>query len=156
LRPLVVEKGQEGVAAVTRCSVLSARLAIECSGIPWVLLAVAACGSHGVAQEAAPHVAEAVTGTIWQNQSFAPQTGPMTVEFDAVPSANNKDMVINLSNGPASAYTDLAAIVRFASNGVIDVRNGSTYSASTPSHKLAIYAKVLSQERIQAHFNAAH
>src|SRR5205807_3210378 len=34
------------------------------------------------------------------------------------------------SNGPASAYTSLAAIVRFNNQGAIDVMNGAAYSAS--------------------------
>lgn len=54
-----------------------------------------------------------------------------TVSFDAVPSQNNADIVIGLSQNAAGTYSDLAAIVRFNPNGQIDVRNGGLYSAAT-------------------------
>jgi uncharacterized membrane protein YgcG len=77
------------------------------------------------------HSDEALTGTVWQNQSVAAEYGLMTAEFDAVPSSADEDVVIGLSSGASTAYTSLAAIVRFASNGVIDVRNGAAYQAAS-------------------------
>ena len=47
----------------------------------------------------------------------------------AVPFAERIDAVFGLSNGPADAFTDLAAIVRFNPSGFIDVRKGSAYAA---------------------------
>jgi hypothetical protein len=53
------------------------------------------------------------------------------VEFDATPQASTMDGVIGLSAGPASAYADLAAIVRFSPQGYIDARNGANYQAAS-------------------------
>jgi len=57
------------------------------------------------------------------------ETHNFLVSYDATPSSSEVDAVTGLSSGPASEYTDLAAILRFNSKGTIDARNGSTYSA---------------------------
>jgi len=51
--------------------------------------------------------------------------------FTATPLGVNIDSVIGFSDGAADAYSDLGMIVRFASNGKIDARNGSSYESST-------------------------
>ena len=66
----------------------------------------------------------------WYNQSFPTQTTTFTATFDATPSQLGSDIVIGLGPAAASAYTGLAAIVRFNSSNTIDVRDGSTYSAN--------------------------
>lgn len=53
----------------------------------------------------------------------------VTSEFVVTPSAPDIDAVIGLSAAPAAKFTDLAVIVRFAPNGVIDVRNGDHYQS---------------------------
>jgi hypothetical protein len=68
--------------------------------------------------------------TAWVNVPFALQEGKFVIEFDATPNAANIDGVTGLSNGPAAAYTNLAAIVRFFTNNLIDARNGGAYAAS--------------------------
>jgi len=65
----------------------------------------------------------------WANQAFGAQTGAFSVDFTATPSAAGVDAVVGLTHGPASAFTDLAAIVRFNADGAIDVRAGSAYQA---------------------------
>jgi hypothetical protein len=50
-----------------------------------------------------------------------------TVTFTATPSAQNIDGVIGLSAGPVDSFSDLAAAVRFAPSGAIDVRDGDRY-----------------------------
>ena len=66
----------------------------------------------------------------WSNYSFASQAGTFTMTVDATPNAAVTDALIGLSAVPATAYTDLAAIVRFSSQKkAIDARNGSVYSA---------------------------
>lgn len=50
-----------------------------------------------------------------------------TLTFTATPSAANIDAVIGLSAGPAARFSDLAAAVRFAPSGFIDVRDGDVY-----------------------------
>ena len=68
-------------------------------------------------------------GTSWQNGFFPQQSALFHADFVAVPFADRIDAVFGLSNGPADAFTDLAAIVRFNPSGFIDVRKGSAYAA---------------------------
>jgi hypothetical protein len=70
-------------------------------------------------------------GASWQSSAVAAQTGSFSAEFDATPGAANIDAVTGLSAGAATWYTDLAAIVRFNSQGTIDARNGGDYAAAT-------------------------
>jgi hypothetical protein len=71
--------------------------------------------------------AVATAGGPWWNQGFASQAKRFHVEFDATPSEVGLDAVVGLAGGAASAFTDLAAIVRFNASGGIDVRDGDTY-----------------------------
>src|SRR5437870_1681530 len=66
----------------------------------------------------------------WQNVAFAAQSGAFAAEFDATPNNAAMDGVMGLSNGPAAAYSSLAAIVRFNASGMIDAINGGVYAAS--------------------------
>jgi hypothetical protein len=68
-------------------------------------------------------------GAAWWNQSFAEQTGRFHIEFSATPTARNIDTVIGLSNGPATKWSSLAAIVRFNPQGFIDARALDQYYA---------------------------
>ena len=74
-------------------------------------------GDNGASSEST--VCTAV-GTTWWNQAFPEQTTTFHAEFSATPSRNNIDAVVGLSNGSATAWTKLAAIVRFSPTGVID------------------------------------
>lgn len=67
--------------------------------------------------------------TAWENQSISTETAPFTASFDATPNQADIDGVMGFSSGTATAYTSLAAIVRFNQNGAIDVRNGNAYTA---------------------------
>ena len=67
----------------------------------------------------------------WQNVSLAAQTGSFTAAFDATPAAANIDGISGVSNGAASAFTSLAAAVRFNNTGMIDARNGGAYAAAS-------------------------
>jgi hypothetical protein len=88
-------------------------------------------GNHMTLFEALTHTAEVCTTATssWANTSFTAQTGSPTVKFNATPSGNNINTVVGLSDGPQSAYANLAAIVRFNPSGFIDVYNGTGYSA---------------------------
>ena len=72
-----------------------------------------------------------VTSTeAWANEPLAlTATGSFRVTFDATPAAAMIDGVTGLSFGPASAYTNLAAIVRFNDLGYIDAMNSTAYAA---------------------------
>jgi hypothetical protein len=67
----------------------------------------------------------------WQNTSITAQTGSFTAEFDATPNTTSMDGVMGLSASPATDYANLAAIVRFSPQGVIDARNGGAYQAAS-------------------------
>jgi hypothetical protein len=71
------------------------------------------------------------SGPEFQSITFMQQTGTFTFEVDATPSASNPavDGAVGLSNTLMTAYTDLAAVVRFHDNGMVDARNGSNYQA---------------------------
>jgi hypothetical protein len=72
-----------------------------------------------------------VTSTeAWANDPLSQTaTGSFRVTFDATPSAAMIDGVTGLSFGPASAYTNLAAIVRFNNTGTIDAMNSTAYTS---------------------------
>ncbi len=60
----------------------------------------------------------------------AQQNGSFEVTFDVVPSQSVMDAVTGLTdNSNPSAYTDLAASVRFNNTGFIDARNGGEFDA---------------------------
>ncbi len=78
-----------------------------------------------------------VSSQTWANSSYTAQTGTFNLYFNASPCVNNEDQVIGLSNTPASTYSGLAAIVRFNSNGNIDIMNLNGYSAAVTYHYTA-------------------
>jgi hypothetical protein len=86
-------------------------------------------GDRAAALDACGAVATA--GGPWWNQGFPGQARRFHVEFDATPSTVGLDAVIGLSDGAATGFTGLAAIVRFNASGTIDVRDGDTYHASS-------------------------
>ncbi len=72
-----------------------------------------------------------VSTPTWQNTPFVPQDGLLTVEWDAMPNAQNVDGLTTLSLGEGSGFDDFAVLVRFNINDFIDVRNGDSYQADT-------------------------
>ena len=69
----------------------------------------------------------------WVNSPLAQiQTSTFRIGFDATPANSLVDAVTGISAGIARGYQDLAAIVRFNAEGMVDARNGSTYTAATP------------------------
>ena len=56
-------------------------------------------------------------------------TGYETLTLSAQPSGTDIDAVFGLSAGPATAFSDIAAAVRFAPGGVFDARDGDGYRA---------------------------
>ena len=68
--------------------------------------------------------------TAWQNTPFDTQAGGFAIEFDATPYGANLDAIVGVSDGAASSFADVAAIVRFNASGAIDARNGDSYSAA--------------------------
>ncbi|WKN46326.1 T9SS type A sorting domain-containing protein [Tunicatimonas pelagia] len=65
----------------------------------------------------------------WQNNSLATQDGNFTATWNMTPNGNNMDGALGLSDGAASAWSDLAITIRFNANGQLDARNGAAYAA---------------------------
>jgi hypothetical protein len=61
---------------------------------------------------------------------MASQSGTFTATFDVTPSTASLDSAVGLSAAPATAWSMLAAIVRFNPSGTIDARNGGAYAAA--------------------------
>jgi hypothetical protein len=68
-------------------------------------------------------------GDPWWLATFPEQTERFHFDVQATPSEPSIDAVIGVSHGPATTWSQLAAIVRFSPAGVIDVRSGDTYRA---------------------------
>lgn len=62
-------------------------------------------------------------------------TGNFTVTFDVAPASLTADMVVGVSSGTPSTYTNLAAIVRFGSpsSGMIQAMNGAAGDSYQPA-----------------------
>jgi hypothetical protein len=67
----------------------------------------------------------------WQSRAFLPRTGQLRLEYYAWVNTGSIDAVIGPSNGVPTAFSSLAAAVRFRPDGTLDARNGSTYAADT-------------------------
>lgn len=65
----------------------------------------------------------------WTNVVIPSQTGRFTIDFTAIPTGTPFDGVVGLSNGDASAFNQLACIVRFNLDGFVDARNGGSYAS---------------------------
>jgi hypothetical protein len=94
-----------------------------------LLLSVAAPASFSTTVNS--QVCYLSSGT-WTNTPWAQaQSGSFRITFDATPSASIVDAVHGLSSGPASAYANVSAAVRFNAGGHIDARSASTYVATS-------------------------
>jgi hypothetical protein len=91
----------------------------------------------GVAQAAVDGCTVSSTPGTWSNQAFPEQTAQVHVEVDVTPSSTSLDAVVGLSDGTASSFSQLAAIVRFNPSGMIDARDGSSYRADAAVPYLA-------------------
>jgi hypothetical protein len=68
-------------------------------------------------------------GDGWQNLTSWPSPGAASFFAELKPTEANLDAVVGLAGGPADAFNDLAAIVRFNAAGTVDARNGAAYAA---------------------------
>ena len=68
----------------------------------------------------------------WANIALAQgQASTFRITYDATASASPVNAIGGLSSGSASQYSDLATGVRFNPSGLLDVRNGSVFTAAT-------------------------
>ena len=66
----------------------------------------------------------------WRSRPFSLQTEQRAhLDFFAWVTNVNMDVVIGASNGAPARFSQLAAIVRFRPDGLMDVRNGAAYEA---------------------------
>jgi hypothetical protein len=65
----------------------------------------------------------------WVDGNFPQSSGVFSVELDATPGSADEDALVGLAENTPGTYTDLAAIVRFNSEGKIDARDGDSYHA---------------------------
>ena len=97
------------------------------------------------------------TPSAWLKTIMPSQSGVFTARWKVTPSQAPIDGAVALSYGAQSAWTGLAAIVRFNPNGLIDVRSGTTYKydatiwyqagktydvrmvVDVPAHKYSVY-----------------
>jgi hypothetical protein len=84
-------------------------------------------GSSAEAQTLACVQGTAANG--WADGSFGNNSGSFSVEVDATPGSGDEDALVGLAAGAPATYSDLAAIVRFNTDGMIDVRDGASYRA---------------------------
>jgi hypothetical protein len=69
----------------------------------------------------------------WANTALSQSQGStFRITYDATPSALPVNAISGLSSVNAQQYSDLATGVRFNPSGLIDVRNGSTFTAANP------------------------
>jgi hypothetical protein len=109
------------------------------AALPSVLMVVAGCGGERETEEPLASAAEraslactsAAASSGFVIQSFERQGGIFGVFFEATPAVARSDALVGITLGSATAYRDLAAIVRFNPDGFIDARNGSSYAASS-------------------------
>jgi hypothetical protein len=59
------------------------------------------------------------------------ESASFRITYDATPSAAAIDSITGLSSGAATNFSDLAVGTRFNASGVIDVRNGSVFTAAS-------------------------
>jgi hypothetical protein len=86
-------------------------------------------GTSNATQAVGPSCAVGSPEAQWTNRPLQVLTGRVHAELVVTPSESPIDAVVGFSDGAASWFPDLAAIVRFNPSGEIDVRAGSDYQA---------------------------
>jgi hypothetical protein len=93
----------------------------------FVILLTAAMSNAGSAEA----VSCAYSSGSWANTTLSlREASTFRITYDATPSASSVNAISGLSSASAEAYTDLATGVRFNPSGMIDVRNGSGFTAA--------------------------
>lgn len=68
----------------------------------------------------------------WVNLAIPPQNGTFRMTWDCTPGKTGLDTVVGVGSGSVDTYIDLACMVRFAPNGFVDARDGSSYRSLNP------------------------
>ncbi|HMG22825.1 MAG TPA: hypothetical protein VK607_15935, partial [Kofleriaceae bacterium] len=110
----------------------------------------------GLTQAAADACTASSGPGAWSNQTFTDQTGRFHVEVEVTPSSTSVDAVVGLGDGSASAFSQLAAIIRFNPSGTIDARDGSAYRADgTYSYVAGLRYRVRFDVDVRSHSYSA-
>jgi Abnormal spindle-like microcephaly-assoc'd, ASPM-SPD-2-Hydin/Fibronectin type III domain len=81
--------------------------------------------------DSAQAVSCAYSSGSWANTTLAQSQGStFRIAYDATASSSSANAISGLSSGSANEYTDLATGVRFNPSGMLDVRNGSGFTAA--------------------------
>ncbi|MFP4112035.1 MAG: hypothetical protein ACLFUO_03475, partial [Candidatus Woesearchaeota archaeon] len=67
----------------------------------------------------------------FQNVAITSQDGFFSIAFNATPEIDELDSVIGLSSFEGTHWSEYAVLVRFSPDGLIDVRDGDSYSYET-------------------------
>jgi hypothetical protein len=105
--------------------------------LPPVLLMMSGCAGDAalvadIEQNLAADCSSADGASGFVSRGFEGQSGIFSAHFDATPASAPSDALAGLTLGEADGYKDLAAIVRFNANGLVDARNGGRYEAASP------------------------
>jgi hypothetical protein len=68
-------------------------------------------------------------GTGFVNMNVLPSPTVQRIAVQAIPKNDNIDAVVGVTPNGATSYNDLAASIRFYTNGVLEARDGDTYRA---------------------------
>lgn len=103
---------------------------LKCSCTTLAIILVLFFGAAAPSRAQVTGQCMASSGSWVNTQLAAQQNGHFQITFDAIPSQTVMDAVTGLTdNSDPSAYTDLAAAVRFNNLGFIDARNGGEFDA---------------------------
>jgi hypothetical protein len=81
--------------------------------------------------DSAQAVSCAYSSGSWANTTLSQsQASTFRIAYDATASSSSANAISGLSSGSANEYTDLATGVRFNPSGMLDVRNGSSFTAA--------------------------
>jgi hypothetical protein len=81
--------------------------------------------------DSAQAVSCAYSSGSWANTTLSQsQASTFRIAYDATASSSSANAISGLSSGSANDYTDLATGVRFNPSGILDVRNGSSFTAA--------------------------
>jgi hypothetical protein len=70
------------------------------------------------------------TASTWIAAPFATQTGTFSGEWDVTPASSGVGTGVGFSRGNAIYWSQVAAVVRFQANGVVQAINGNAYGAA--------------------------
>lgn len=86
---------------------------------------------HSESQADSVACVEGTTASGWADGGIGTNSGTFSVELDATPNSTDEDALFGLAAQAPATYADLAAIVRFNTDGKLDARDGGTYHATT-------------------------